>query len=123
MNKFVGLTKFVALGVLLCLPLAPAQKGTASDSSCETIIQALLAHGKIKPGMKRRDVEKNFQQAGGMTFRFATDYVYSKCEYIEVRTDFEAGPDVKGVKPRGDFPENDIVKNVGKLTLGYPTRD
>jgi hypothetical protein len=100
--------------ILACsVGLTLGQPGTASKSPCGLIQQALLAYGKIKPGVVRQDVENSFLEEGGPRFRDHGRYFYRGCEYIKLEIDFQPAPD----------SVNDSVRAVSKLFIDYPTKD
>jgi hypothetical protein len=81
--------------------------------------QALADARRIKPGMKRSDVEKYFKYAGGIQFRGDARFVYPSCEYLQLRVQFE----VVG-SPTGDvMSPDDTVRTVSQMTVDYPITD
>jgi hypothetical protein len=54
------------------------------------IAKALRQIGKIKPGMRRKDLLKTFTTEGGISIRTQQTYVYVECPYIKVDVHFKA---------------------------------
>src|ERR1700758_5355430 len=57
--------------------------------TCTVVERALHDLQGVKVGMARRDLERYFVVAGGMTFRNHTSYVYRDCEYLRIDVDFK----------------------------------
>jgi hypothetical protein len=54
------------------------------------IAKVLRQIGKIKPGMRRRDLAREFTTEGGLSNRFQRTYVHVECPYIKVNVRFKA---------------------------------
>ena len=97
---------------------ALSQSSRAVNPGCALVEQALKAYGEIKPGVMRKDVEKNFTYDGGPDFRNHGRYTYRGCNYIKLEVDFDLASDV------GNAPNaSDTVRTVSKLFVDYPTTD
>jgi hypothetical protein len=96
-----------------------AQVTSPTATACSLIEQALADYQHIKPGIKRKDVERYFKFDGGLQFPDTGHYVFRSCGYIKVDVEFEAAAS------RGDalFSPDDIVKRVSKLYLEYSVKD
>jgi hypothetical protein len=68
------------------VPSSPA----LSEQRTKWIAKILYDVGKIKPGMRRRDLLKIFITEGGMSDRFGRTYVHNECPFIKVRVRFKA---------------------------------
>ena len=86
--------------------------------SCSVVERALNDFQGIKVGMARRDVEKFFVVAGGMTFRNHTSYVYRDCEYLRVDVDFEANRETENA-----FSPDDKITGTSQIVVAYPAKD
>jgi hypothetical protein len=93
-------TMLAGLFILVAVPLLHdfAQTDATEEEACKLIAQALEAVGKLKPGMRRADLENDFRTDGGITFfhkdeaglfRHKARYVYRKCPSIKI--DVELG--------------------------------
>jgi hypothetical protein len=98
---------------------ASRQNPSPSVGQCAEIKQALDDSLQIKPGMARREVERQFKEEGGAQTRQQTRYIYKKCIYIQIEISFNLAV------PRDsfDFSPNDTVSKVSKAYLAYPTVD
>lgn len=106
----------VIFAFLLPSSTSQAEQGC---SACSLIQRVLKDAEGLKPGTVRKDIEAhNFTQAGGMTVRNPTRYIYKDCRYVEVEIEFNLDPTVEQ-----DFSEKDTIKRVSKPTLGYPVTD
>ncbi len=84
------------------------------------VTRAIDAVNRIKTGMLRSDVEKEFRLEGGLFSRNQTFYVYRICPYIKVKVTFELDPSYK------DFvtgSPKDRVQSVSKPYLEYSVMD
>ena len=75
--------------------------------------------GQIRVGMKRRDVEKDFDVDGGMQFRSETRYMYPKCHDIRIDVDFQPAPRTDPL----EFSPDDIVTKVSRPYLAFRNKD
>jgi hypothetical protein len=87
------------------------------DTACAFVGKALDDAGQLKPGMKRRDVEKKFELSS-LTFRQKTVYVYRRCWVVHIDVAFKVPPGAGG-----DFSPEDEILTVSKPYLDYPTTD
>jgi hypothetical protein len=95
------------------------QSGRATGSECAVVEQALNAYRAVRPGSKRREVERSFRYDGGLQFPDHGRYTYRGCEYIKLEIDFKLAPDRGNA---GSSPD-DTVAAVSRLFIDYPTRD
>jgi hypothetical protein len=80
----------------------------------------LEAASKLRVGVARADVEKDFELDGGMTFQDKATYTYRRCHYIKVDVEFQK----RDVPPNTEaFSEGDTVVKVSGLRLAYPVTD
>jgi|SRR5271165_2661799 len=102
-----------------CPGPAPCQSNRVAASGCSIVEQALAAHRDIKPGMLRKDVEKNFNYDGGLNFPDHGRFTFRGCPSIKLEVEFEPAPD------RGNalISPNDTVRTISKLFIDYPTTD
>lgn len=89
------------------------------NPGCALVEQALKAYQEIKPGITRKEVERNFEYDGGLDFRELGRYTFRGCNYIKVEVNFALAPDIENVPDRS----NDIVATVSKLFIDYPSKD
>ncbi len=111
-------------GCLVCLLIAgtsPGQPRTGSESSsaCTIVRKALDDSQRIKPGMKRRQIEEYFKPDGGLQFPDNTRYVYRACGYIKLEVQFDASP----LRGGNLISPDDTVRTASKLYIEYPTMD
>jgi hypothetical protein len=94
--------------------------GGTESQSCKPVVEALDAASKLKAGMLRADVEKDFDLDGGMTFQDRATYTYRRCRYIKVDVEFQK----RDVPPNiQTFSQEDIVNKVSTPHLAYPATD
>jgi hypothetical protein len=120
-----------SLKILLAACLSVALFGAAQDQnprgthgtsdSCGIIREAIAEFGKIKPGMTRRKVEEHFERDGGLQFRGATRYTYSKCKDATIKVEIKFK--LAGSVDRPAFSNDDTVVEVSKPYLEYFSRD
>jgi hypothetical protein len=110
---------FPSILVLASFRSAPSYE--PSSPCCQIAKDALEASRQIKPGNKRRDVEKQFEMDGGLQTAESTRYNFMKCPYIKVQIDF----DLAGALEHGMPTESpiDIVTKVSVPYVAYPTAD
>jgi len=114
-------TTILLFTTLLCLPTTVlADSAQEACSPCATVQLALADYHAIRPGVTRRDVEKNFKEDGGLQFRDKGRYTYKGCEYIKIEITFEAAPSGGGVRPTSP---GDVVQGVSQLFIDYPVKD
>jgi hypothetical protein len=84
------------------------------------ITKVLYDIGKIKPGMRRKDLAKIFTTEGGISNRFQRTYVHNECPYIKVNVRFKAaGNDHDALK---EDPE-DIIESISQPYLAWSVVD
>ena len=109
----------LALFVLLNFPSTAQLQPQASDCrSCSVVERALRDFQGVKVGMARRDIERFFAVAGGMTFRTHTRYVYRDCEYLKIEVDFKTDP-----KTENAFSPDDKIIGISEIVVAYPVMD
>jgi hypothetical protein len=82
-----------------------------SDPCCSIVVQALRDYGHLKVGMKRSEVEKDFQHSGGLSTRTEANYVYKECQIISVQIKFSPSPTSKDESP------DDVVSSFSQLVV------
>jgi hypothetical protein len=89
------------------------------QSECAVVSQALRSAQLITPGAKRQEVEKDFTQDGGVSFRTSTIYVSRMCPMLKIKIDF-----VPTAKAPGPMPNSeDTVSQVSRMYVEWPVRD
>ncbi len=96
-----------------------AQESPTASAGCSLVQQALADYQRIKPGLKRREVERYFKLDGGLQFSDSGRYVFRNCDYIKLEVEFDPAPSGAGALSSPD----DTVRRVSKLFIDYPTRD
>jgi hypothetical protein len=96
----------------------PAAAAAAAD--CQCVTDALADIGKIKVGMKRKDLDKMFSADGGISAINPERFVYDKCRFIKVEVKFEF-TDKGGKFPKGS-PADEIVA-ISRPYLEHPFYD
>jgi hypothetical protein len=84
------------------------------------ISKVLRQIGKVKPGMRRKDLLKVFTIEGGLSNRFQRNYVHKECPYIKVDVRFKAAnnePDA--LKEEAD----DIIETISRPYLAWGVMD
>jgi hypothetical protein len=113
-----------ALSLALSVPMLAkfgASPSPETSSCCQIANDAIQTANQLKPGAKRRDVEKQFRVDGGVQVPESTRYVFAKCPYIKVQIDF----DLAGARKHGMLLESpeDTVTKVSVPYLEYPAQD
>jgi len=85
------------------------------------IAKALRQIGKIKLGMRRKDLLTTFTNEGGTSYRTQQTYVYIECPYIKVDVHFKA---VGGGNDLGlnEHP-NDVIESISQPYLAWSVVD
>ena len=113
--------KALLLGVCVLLNFslnARSQSQKSDCSSCSVVERALRDLQGIKAGMSRRDIERFFVVASGMTFRDHTSYIYRDCEYLKVDVDFKLDTETENA-----FSPKDKITATSQITVAYPAKD
>jgi len=119
MSSRVKSLLLLAVCVLLNFPLNAHPQAQGSDCrSCSVVERALRDFQGIKVGMARREVERFFVVAGGMTFRNHTSYVYRDCEFLRVDVDFKADPETESA-----LSPDDKITGTSQIVVAYPAKD
>jgi hypothetical protein len=84
------------------------------------VINALNAATRLKAGMLRSDVEKDFDLDGGMSSQDRGTYTYRRCHYIKINVEFK----VHEGAPNGyTFSPDDEITKISGAYLAYPLSD
>jgi len=81
--------------------------------------RALADSHRIKPGLRRNEVERYFNYDGGVQFPDKSRYTYPGCQYITIEVAFQAA----GSRGENLTSPDDRVIEVSKLYIAYPVRD
>jgi len=84
------------------------------------IAKVLRKIGKIKPGMRRRDLLRLFATEGGLSNRFQRTYVHLECPYIKVNVRFKAASGQRNVLTE-DL--NDVIESISQPYLAWSVMD
>jgi hypothetical protein len=84
------------------------------------IAKVLRQIGKVKPGMRRRDLLKVFTTEGGLSNRFQRTYVHVECPYIKVNVRFKATSSERNVLTEDP---NDIIESISQPYLAWGVMD
>ena len=113
-----GRSRIATLTILPCAlitgvqPLPQAKLShSESDPCCSIVVQALRDYGHLKGGIKRSEVEKDFQVSGGLSTRTEAYYVYKGCHLIQVDIKFSPSPTSEDVSP------DDVVSSFSQLVV------
>jgi hypothetical protein len=108
--------------MLLSLTLLAHSSGSnllAEDSLCCSVAaHALSSAAQIKPGIKRKDIDKVFTQDGGISFRAEGRYVFRECPYIKIKIKFSED----GAAIGNESPE-DVITEISSPYLEAPMKD
>ena len=78
------------------------------------ITKVLYQTGKIRPGMRRKDLLKLFTTEGGLSTNRSRTYVLVECPYIKVDVQF---------KPGSNGSDEDIIESLSKPYLAWGVMD
>jgi len=114
-----GCLRIATLTILPCalitgvqtLPQAKLSHSAESDPCCSIVVQALRDYGHLKVGIKRSEVEKDFQVSGGLSTRTEAYYVYKGCQIIQVDIKFSPSPTSEDASP------DDVVSSFSQLVV------
>jgi hypothetical protein len=84
------------------------------------VAKVLRRIGKIKPGMRRRDLLKEFTTEGGLSNRFQRTYVHVECPYIKVNVRFKITSNEHNVLTEDP---NDIIESISQPYLAWSAMD
>jgi len=96
-----------------------AKTAQGSAPCCQAVQRALLDSDKLKPGVRRSEVEKYFIQDGGLQFPDKGYYVHPRCNYLKLTIEYDLEPSTTGSPTSPD----DRVKNLSALFVERPTKD
>lgn len=91
--RVVGALLCACMACLLSIAVTSAgqrQDATESSSAWAMVQQALADSQRVKPGMKRKDVERYSRCEDGVQFPDNTRYSYRSCDYIKLEVQFDA---------------------------------
>ncbi len=114
------MSAFLVLGTVFLLNFAKTSNGQSQTPGCQCVTGALNDIGKIKVGMKRRDLDKMFSVDGGISSINPQRFVYEKCDFIKVEVKF------RFVDNGNKFPKNnseDEIIEISKPYLEHPFAD
>jgi len=74
-------------GIIFLFNFPKTSNGQNQTTSCKCVTDALTDIGKIKAGMKRKDLDKMFFVDGGIS-SITERFVYKKCNFIKVEVKF-----------------------------------
>lgn len=118
-------TAAAVLAVLLSVCMLGGCQARMEDqnqsSCCQMVRDALAASRRLRPGMTRRDVERQFYVDGGAQGPESTRYDFAKCGYTKVQIDFKlAGASEHGMP---GYNPDDTVTKVSPPYIAAPTLD
>lgn len=118
--KRILISTLIVLETVFLLNCAKTSSGRSQSSSCQYVTDALSEIGKIKVGMKRKDLVKIFQNDGGISAINPQRFVYEKCNFIKIEVKFKS-VDKSDKFPIGS-PEDEITE-ISKPYLEHPFSD
>ena len=95
-----------------------AQKSDPEVRPCKLVEEALEESRQLKPGMTRRQVEKDFEMDGGLQFPSSGTYTYQRCNYIKLDIEFKHIE-----KSEALLSPDDIITSISQPYIAYPRRD
>ena len=84
------------------------------------IAKVLRQNGKIKPGMRRRDLLSEFIIEGGLSNRLQRTYVHVECPYIKVNVRFKA---ISGDHNVMEENADDLIESISQPYLAWSAMD
>jgi len=119
--RFTFCVCIVSLGLTLSVPNTPSACAAGAESkSCELVVDALNAATKLKVGMARANLEKDFELDGGMSVQDRGTYTYRTCHNIKVNIEFKVHEQPLGTYT---FSPEDEVSKISAPFLAYPLSD
>ena len=111
----------LALSILWYWPRIHSACAAGGESpSCSLVVDALGAAGKLKLGMLRADLEKDFDPDGGLSVQDRGTFTYRRCHYIKIDIEFKAHESEPNTY---SFSPEDQVTKISKPYLAYPVSD
>ena len=92
------------------VPMSPSLK----QERTKWIAKVLRRIGKIKPGMRRKDLLTEFTTEGGLSNRFQRTYVDVECYYIKVNVRFKP---INGDHNVMEENPDDIIESISQPYL------
>jgi len=84
------------------------------------VVEALNAAARLRAGMVRADVEKDFELDGGLSVQDKGTFTYRRCHYIKVDVEFRVHKNESA--PYTFSPQDEVLK-ISKPYLAYPLSD
>jgi hypothetical protein len=84
------------------------------------IAKVLRQIGKIRPGMRRRDLLSEFTTEGGLSNRLQRTYVHVECPYIKVNVRFKA---ISGDHNAMEENADDLIESISQPYLAWTAMD
>lgn len=123
MGTIVSRATFGCL-ITICLiwgwPSSKAASADRESPSCRLVVQALDAASKLRVGMLRADIERDFDIDGGMSVQDHGTFTYRTCHYIKIDVEFKVHENSAATYP---FPPEDEVSKISRPYLAYPVSD
>ncbi|HKI26418.1 MAG TPA: IPT/TIG domain-containing protein [Candidatus Sulfotelmatobacter sp.] len=112
---------FLASLALAWVPSNPSVCAAESESrDCAMVVEALNAAARLRAGMVRADVEKDFELDGGLSVQDKGTFTYRRCHYIKVDVEFRVHKNESA--PYTFSPQDEVLK-ISKPYLAYPLSD
>ena len=94
--------------------------GGGESQSCRLVVEALEATSKLKTGMLRADIERDFDPDGGMSVQDRGTFTYRRCHYIKIDIEFKIRGNATSTH---SFSPEDEVSKISRPYLSYPVSD
>jgi len=107
-------------GIIFLFNFPKTSNGQNQTTSCKCVTDALADIGKIKAGMKRKDLDEMFFVDGGLSSIITRRLVYKKCNFIKVEVKFRL------IDGNNKFPKqtpDDEIIEISKPYLEHPFID
>jgi hypothetical protein len=125
MRPKLRLVTFVCLSLLCAVWYWPrghrACAASTESQGCRLVMEALESASKLSVGMRRAEIEKDFELDGGMTFQNRGTYTYRRCHYIKVDVEFQKSDPTSNTIET--FSPGDQASKISKPYLAYPVSD
>jgi hypothetical protein len=113
-------TCLVGICLLWYWPQSHAARAGGESPGCRLVVEALESASKLKVGMLRADLERDFDQDGGISARDRGVFTYRHCRYIKIEVEFGLHEDDANAQ---SFSPADRVSKISRPYLAYPVSD
>ena len=118
----ISIAVLAVFSVLCAWPVARSGARPQNGVQCCKLVEDAIDDSRhVKPGISRRELEKDWRVDGGLSVREEANYDYRKCLDIKIHVNFKPVPSQQRAGEEPD--QNDIVIKVSRPYLEYAFAD